>query len=60
MMGSEGKLYDTEDSEVLPHIQSFIETYNLPLNELLVTDLKQYTVGILFSLVISIYVGLIV
>lgn len=40
----EGKLYDTEGPTVLPHIQSFIDTYQLPLNELLVQDLTQYPV----------------
>ncbi|GHJ89750.1 hypothetical protein NliqN6_6152 [Naganishia liquefaciens] len=38
----QGKLYDKEGPEVLPHIQSFIQTYNLPLNELLIEDLTQY------------------
>lgn len=30
---------------MLPHIQSFIQTYDLPLNELLVEDLTQYPVS---------------
>lgn len=38
----EGKLYDKGGPEVLPHIQSFIQTYDLPLNELLIEDLTQY------------------
>jgi phosphatidylserine decarboxylase len=38
-------LYDKEGPEVLPHIQSFIKTYDLPLNELLIEDLTQYPVS---------------
>lgn len=42
LWGVEGKLYDKEGPEVLPHIKSFIQTYDLPTNELLVEDLTQY------------------
>ncbi|GFZ49041.1 hypothetical protein JCM24511_06791 [Saitozyma sp. JCM 24511] len=38
----QGKLYDTPGPEVRQHIQSFIRTYALPVDELLVTDLDQY------------------
>lgn len=38
----QGKMYDQQGPEVRPHIESFIKTYNLPLEELLVTDLDQY------------------
>ena len=37
-------MYDKEGPEVLPHIQSFVQTYNLPLDELLIEDLTQYPV----------------
>ncbi len=42
---TEGKMYDQEGAEVLPHIQSFIKTYNLPTNELLEQDLSKYPVS---------------
>ncbi|KAI5450377.1 hypothetical protein NCC49_003159 [Naganishia albida] len=38
----QGRLYDKEGPEVLPHIQSFIQTYDLPLDELLIQDLTKY------------------
>ncbi|KAJ9118162.1 hypothetical protein QFC22_004066 [Naganishia vaughanmartiniae] len=38
----QGQLYDKEGPEVLPHIKSFIATYNLPLDDLLIEDLTQY------------------
>lgn len=38
----QGHLYDKEGPEVLPHIKSFIATYNLPLADLLIEDLSQY------------------
>lgn len=37
-------MYDKEGPEVLTHIQSFVQTYNLPLDELLIEDLTQYPV----------------
>lgn len=40
----EGKVYDEQGPEVKAHIQSFIQTYDLPTDELLVTDLDQYPV----------------
>ncbi len=43
----EGKLYDQTGPDVLEHIQNFIDTYQLPLDELLVADLAQYPVGLL-------------
>jgi phosphatidylserine decarboxylase len=45
VIGTEGQLYDQEGPGVLPHIQSFIETYRLSLDDLLVKDLTQYPVG---------------
>lgn len=42
---SEGKIYDQTGAGVRPHIQAFIDTYQLPLDELLVKDLGQYPVG---------------
>jgi phosphatidylserine decarboxylase len=44
---SEGQLYDQTGDDVLPHIQSFINTYQLPLDELLVPDLTKYPVSLL-------------
>lgn len=38
----QGKIYDEEGEGVLEHIKSFIETYQLPLDELLVEDLTAY------------------
>lgn len=38
----QGQMYDATGDQVLPHIQSFIQTYNLPLNELLEPDLTKY------------------
>ncbi|KAI9635579.1 phosphatidylserine decarboxylase-domain-containing protein [Dioszegia hungarica] len=38
----QGELYDQTGDDVLPHIQSFINTYQLPLDELLVSDLTKY------------------
>jgi phosphatidylserine decarboxylase len=40
----EGKVYDQTGEGVKAHIQSFIDTYDLPMNELLVQDLDQYPV----------------
>lgn len=40
----EGKVYDQTGPTVRPHIESFIKTYALPLDELLVQDLNQYPV----------------
>ena len=40
----EGKIYDQTGPEVVEHIQSFIKTYDLPTDELLVQDLSQYPV----------------
>lgn len=42
----EGKVYDKTGEGVKEHIQSFIEAYDLPMDELLVQDLDQYPVGI--------------
>lgn len=39
-------MYDQTGPGVLAHIQSFIKTYDLPLEELLVQDLTQYPVGV--------------
>lgn len=44
-IGLEGQLYDQTGEDVLPHIQSFISTYQLPLDELLVSDLTKYPVS---------------
>lgn len=41
----EGKLYDQTGEGVLQQIQSFIHTYDLPMDELLVQDLTQYPVS---------------
>jgi hypothetical protein len=41
---AEGKLYDEPGPEVRQHIESFIKTYDLPVDELLVTDLDEYPV----------------
>jgi phosphatidylserine decarboxylase len=41
---SEGKVYDQTGPGVKAHIKSFIDTYELPLDELLVEDLDQYPV----------------
>lgn len=42
----EGKIYDREDPVVVqPHIQSFIETYEIDTSELLQQDIKAYKVG---------------
>ncbi|KAL7423353.1 hypothetical protein Q5752_002656 [Cryptotrichosporon argae] len=38
----QGKLYDQTGEGVKEHIESFIKTYQLPLDELLVKDLTQY------------------
>ncbi|WRT65146.1 phosphatidylserine decarboxylase [Kwoniella shivajii] len=38
----QGKIYDQQGEGVKEHIQSFIDTYELPLDELLVKDLDQY------------------
>ncbi|WVW78860.1 phosphatidylserine decarboxylase [Kwoniella bestiolae CBS 10118] len=38
----QGKIYDQTGPEVKEHIESFIKTYDLPLEELLVKDLDQY------------------
>ncbi|WWC59068.1 phosphatidylserine decarboxylase [Kwoniella dejecticola CBS 10117] len=38
----QGKIYDETGPEVKEHIEQFIQTYELPLNELLVQDLNQY------------------
>ncbi|WVR04306.1 phosphatidylserine decarboxylase [Kwoniella sp. DSM 27419] len=38
----QGKIYDQTGEGVKEHIQSFINTYKLPLDELLVKDLNQY------------------
>ncbi|OCF37743.1 phosphatidylserine decarboxylase [Kwoniella heveanensis BCC8398] len=38
----QGKIYDQTGEGVKEHIQSFIDTYELPLDELLVKDLDQY------------------
>ncbi|KAK4685590.1 phosphatidylserine decarboxylase, partial [Tremellales sp. Uapishka_1] len=38
----QGKIYDATGEGVLEHIQSFIATYELSLDELLVKDLAQY------------------
>ncbi|WVF70191.1 phosphatidylserine decarboxylase [Kwoniella sp. CBS 6097] len=38
----QGKIYDQTGEGVKEHIQSFIDTYELPLDELLVKDLTQY------------------
>ncbi|EIW68665.1 hypothetical protein TREMEDRAFT_69127 [Tremella mesenterica DSM 1558] len=38
----QGKIYDQTGEGVLEHIRSFVETYQLPLDELLVQDLTQY------------------
>jgi hypothetical protein len=43
---AEGKLYDAPGPEVRQHIESFIGTYDLPVDELLVTDLDQYAVSV--------------
>ena len=40
----EGKVYDKTGPDVKDHIQSFVDAYDLPLNELLVQDLDQYPV----------------
>ncbi|OCF59180.1 phosphatidylserine decarboxylase [Kwoniella mangroviensis CBS 10435] len=37
-----GKIYDQTGPEVREHIETFIKTYELPLEELLVKDLDQY------------------
>ena len=42
---AEGKLYDETGKGVLPHIESFIKTYELPMDELLIKDLNQYPVS---------------
>ncbi len=41
---TEGKIYDEGGPGVKEHIQSFINTYQLPLDELLIQDLDQYPV----------------
>ncbi|GMK59867.1 hypothetical protein CspeluHIS016_0900840 [Cutaneotrichosporon spelunceum] len=38
----QGKLYDATGPGVLPHIQSFIKAYAIPLDELLEPDLSKY------------------
>ncbi|CAD6567328.1 MAG: hypothetical protein TREMPRED_003549 [Tremellales sp. Tagirdzhanova-0007] len=38
----EGKIYDETGESVKPHIESFIKTYQLPMEELLIQDLDQY------------------
>ncbi|WWC87282.1 phosphatidylserine decarboxylase [Kwoniella dendrophila CBS 6074] len=38
----QGKIYDETGPEVKEHIEQFIKTYELPLDELLVKDLDQY------------------
>ncbi|WWD08045.1 phosphatidylserine decarboxylase [Kwoniella europaea PYCC6329] len=38
----QGKIYDQTGPEVREHIETFIKTYELPLEELLVKDLDQY------------------
>ncbi|ORX36174.1 phosphatidylserine decarboxylase-domain-containing protein [Kockovaella imperatae] len=38
----QGELYDETGPGVKEHIQSFIDTYKLPLNELLIQDLDKY------------------
>ncbi|ODN96548.1 phosphatidylserine decarboxylase [Cryptococcus wingfieldii CBS 7118] len=38
----QGKTYDRTGPDVREHIEAFIATYDLPLNELLVQDLDQY------------------
>lgn len=35
-------MYDKEGPDVLPHIQSFMRTYNLSTDELLIPDLTKY------------------
>jgi phosphatidylserine decarboxylase len=42
----EGAIYDKTGAGVLEHIQSFIQTYAIPLEELLVQDLSQYSVSL--------------
>lgn len=42
---AEGKMYDKTGPDVKAHIQSFIDAYDLPMNELLVQDLDQYPVS---------------
>ena len=37
-------MYDETGAQVRPHIESFIQTYNLPMDELLVQDLDKYPV----------------
>ena len=41
---AEGKMYDETGSQVRPHIENFIQTYNLSMDELLVKDLDEYPV----------------
>jgi hypothetical protein len=41
----EGKMYDKTGEGVLEHIKTFINTNELPLDELLVQDLTQYPVS---------------
>ena len=42
---AEGLAYDQSGPEVKEHIQSFIDAYELPMDELLVQDLDQYPVS---------------
>lgn len=39
---TEGKIYDETGPSVKPHIESFIKTYQLPMDELLIQDLDAY------------------
>lgn len=41
----EGKIYDQTGELVLGHINSFIQTYQIPMGELLVQDVKEYPVS---------------
>ncbi len=52
-MSAEGKIYDETGENVKPHIEAFIKSYELPMDELLVKDLDQYPVSETFCSYLS-------